>query len=216
MKTEISDKLDTSFYAKDKLHLEKILKAFYDTTNSVRFFALADSSVLFFNRKAEEELFSLIGKKIKTGVSIKKLFKKSDILESFIVNFERALKGEHTSIEHLIGPCDQRIWFKIEHYPVVYDMKILGVSISIRNINKRKQKDQLLLHKNRLLKDILYTHSHDIRSPLTNILGLIALFNRLELTGENLEIFNLLEVAVNNLDDAIKGIVTEAYKEPIQ
>ncbi|MFV5692986.1 hypothetical protein ACM55K_13245 [Flavobacterium sp. LT1R49] len=197
-------------------HLEKNLHAFYESTKSIRFFLSVDHTVLFFNKKALEQMLPLFGKKIKAGITISKLLKKSDLREDFILLFKKSLNGDHITSEYLIGPSDHQVWYKIDYHSVMYDLKTIGSSISIRNINDRKRKESIIQHQNDMLQDIIFNQSHIVRAPVANILGLIDLLDKSKLSKKNKEVVHYLEVSAKNLDDIIKKTIDTAYDSKIK
>jgi hypothetical protein len=186
---------------------EKTLQAIYESTKSIRFLVVPDHTVLFFNKKALEQCFSLFGIEIKTGVNISDYLKDNIITEDFDIHFEKSLNGEHVVAENLIGTGDDKTWYKIDYHPVIIDNKTIAVSISIRNINDNKKKEFMLQEQSSLLKDIQFTQTHNVRGPVANILGLVNLLDKSELSEKNIEILELLEIATKNLDKIIRTVV---------
>lgn len=186
---------------------EKTLRAMYESTKSIRFLVVPDHTVLFFNKKALEQFFSLFGSEIKMGVNISDYLKYNIITEDFDLHFKRSLNGEHIITENLIGAGIDKTWYKIDYHPVIIDYKTIAVSISIRNINDNKKKELMLQEQSTLLKDIQFTQTHNVRGPVANILGLVNLLDKSELSKKNKEIVELLEIATKNLDKIIRTVV---------
>jgi signal transduction histidine kinase len=79
-------------------------------------------------------------------------------------------------------------------------------------LSKKEQKfhfdkeDQLRFHQERLL-EIAYFQSHAVRSPLSNILGIMQLIDERNLTEENLQLLQALQHSAQKLDEVIHEIV---------
>jgi signal transduction histidine kinase len=192
-------------------NLLRTLHAFYESTRSIRLFIAPDLTVLFFNKKGLEQIPILFGKKLKTGITITKLLKKSDITEAFIHHFEIALEGVSTSAEFLLGLKGEKEWYLIEFHVVAYGKETTGVSISLRNITDRKKKELQLNYQQELLNQIIHDQSHVFRLPVANIIGLVANIDRTELSENNREMIEYIEQSAMKLDKIINEIVTSAH-----
>ena len=65
---------------------------------------------------------------------------------------------------------------------------------------------------NKLLKDIAWTQSHEVRSPLSNVMGLVNLLKtnlNLEVDDENTKIINYISESTEKLDEIIHDIVSK-------
>ena len=192
---------------------EEILNAIYNSTHSVRFLVAPDYSILFFNKKANENAILLYKKKLKIGDNFINYAK--DILNTTDSNlksdFEAAIQGGYVVRENEIQQPDHSLWFKIEYYPVYTDNKLIGVSISSRDISERKKNEIFIKKQNDALSDIISFQSHEVRRPVANILGIINVLDKSNLSGENKNWIELLDISVKELDEIIKTIVTMAH-----
>ncbi|MCU0438105.1 MAG: type IV pili methyl-accepting chemotaxis transducer N-terminal domain-containing protein [Raineya sp.] len=68
---------------------------------------------------------------------------------------------------------------------------------------------QTITEQNRALGQIAFTQSHHVRRHLVNIMGTVSLIKeeKISLTQEQKQLFELLEEASNNLDDTIHEVV---------
>lgn len=85
---------------------------------------------------------------------------------------------------------------------------------SIIKIQKRKEAEERIMKQNRMLEkanleldNFVYSASHDIRSPLTSILGLINIASRTKDKQEIKECLHLMESRVHRLDEFIEDIL---------
>jgi PAS domain S-box-containing protein len=107
------------------------------------------------------------------------------------------------------GKSGNYYWVDTFIYPFKDDNGNIEGYFSIRNdITQRKQNEIELREKNELLEKIAWVQSHELRRPLTNILGLINLF---ETDSQNTDLAQLvltnLKNAVQELDGKIHLIV---------
>lgn len=63
-----------------------------------------------------------------------------------------------------------------------------------------------------ILKKIAFQHSHLIRSPLSNILGLVAVLGRMDVDSNIKNICTMLVESATNLDNIVREVVGKSYK----
>ncbi len=87
--------------------------------------------------------------------------------------------------------------------------KILGFA---QDITDKVRYIKELERKNEQLAEIARLNSHEIRRPLANILGLVALFNRENPADEfNIEVLDKMDKSARELDEIIHRIVDNTY-----
>jgi PAS domain S-box-containing protein len=75
---------------------------------------------------------------------------------------------------------------------------------AMQDIDKQKKFEQQLLNQNEQLKEIAWINSHQVRRPLSNILGLINLIRDLSAPDDEIrQLIELLAVSSKELDDAV-------------
>jgi len=84
---------------------------------------------------------------------------------------------------------------------------------------KNKQLDSLLQHtqstleyKSELLEQLVFDQSHLLRSPLSNILGLVNLLKKMELDESINTLIEMLGKSSSELDVVVRNIVAKAYR----
>jgi len=115
------------------------------------------------------------------------------------------------SYESLAICHGKEYWFKSTLIPV-FDATgdVYAVTVSTIDISNLKHSEDSLRKQNDVLKQIAFLQSHIVRSPLTNIQGILLLLDEGGMSEENLAYFRLLKQAAGKLDDVIKEIVEKA------
>jgi PAS domain S-box-containing protein len=139
---------------------------------------------------------------------------------------ERALKGESLNFDALqdYGQYGRR-WKNISYVPDQVNGKVVGFFVLVEDISELKniqleleEKNQELERVNADLENFIYTASHDLKSPISNMEGLISLlkksvFQKVEPKERNLLV--MLDTSVQRLQKTIGDLVeiTKVQKE---
>ncbi len=125
------------------------------------------------------------------------------------------LKGESVNSEYRIILIDKTVrWIEVSVVPFITDGVLTQVDGIIKNITERKLAEQQLAEQNEELLKInsdldrfVYSASHELRSPLTSILGLVTLAKLQKTEAEKDNLIDLIESCVISLDGLIKDII---------
>ena len=138
-------------------------------------------------------------------------------LKQFWEYYERAFSGEtFTEIEH---PGDY--WRETSFHPIYSGSEIIGTACYSRDITENKKNEANLKRSeahlksaNRDLETFIYRASHDLRGPLSSIMGLTNV-SRLEISDEKaLAYIDMIRTSTKRLDDTLIGLVqTMALKD---
>jgi PAS domain S-box-containing protein len=102
-------------------------------------------------------------------------------------------------------------WLKVNMHPVLdSEGEVSSIMVNTIDITSTKEKEDALRKQNQELKQIAFLQSHIVRSPLTNIQGIIALMEEGELNDEQALYFSMLKQAAGTLDEILKEIVERA------
>ncbi len=118
------------------------------------------------------------------------------------------------TIEYRFAAADGTWHWVSDRALVQYDdagepIRLIGV---MQDIDSLKAARQRLEEKITTLREIARFSSHDVRGPLTNIIGLLRLYNTAEPADPtNAEVVDKLMQTVNDLDMAIREMVESTY-----
>lgn len=185
------------------------LKAVFESSDSVHTFLDKNLKILYFNRSAADFFYKMYNKIIRNEMDIRQLLHPVYVSD-FEENFKQVLKGKKIKEERLLTYCNSvNIWWHISYIPVIDDSEnIIGVSLVASDITETRLQQESIRRKNESLLKIAHIQSHEIRHPVTNILGIMELIkiNGYEHAAEYIA---LMELAVLNLDNKIKEVVEQ-------
>lgn len=94
-----------------------------------------------------------------------------------------------------------------------YDNDNLNVIVILEDLTLAKENQDTIVNQNNAFKKIAWKHSHELRKPVANILGLSNLLNIENLQSEtNYKTISFLKEAANELDQITRSIVEVANK----
>ncbi len=111
-------------------------------------------------------------------------------------------------------------WANVIITPVYKDGKHIGFSKVTRDLTERLRNDELMRKNKELLRintdldNFIYTASHDLKSPITNLEGLLTLLNQKveqKVTSDETKIIHLMNTSLLRLKKTI-GDLTEVTK----
>ncbi|MXV17362.1 GAF domain-containing protein [Hufsiella ginkgonis] len=183
------------------------LHAILDSSTTYHLLLNPRLQVLTFNKGVADFVRKFLGKEIMADDPISHYFEPK-MLEKAQPNFNRALKGETVTVERLVEfgihkPC----WWELTFTPARNSFgDIIGISFHAVNIHERKEHEEKVKQQNNLLRKIAYIESHELRAPVSSIMGIMDLIRSEhgEIPREYLE---LLDKAVHQLDEKIQKVV---------
>ncbi len=124
--------------------------------------------------------------------------------------YERAFAGEtFTEIEQT-----ENYTSEISFYPIFSSQTIIGTACYSRNITEKKNAEEQLRKSesdlksaNKDLETFIYRASHDLRGPLSSIIGLTNV-SKLEITDPKAKQYlDMIQLSTKKLDDTLVGLV---------
>jgi PAS domain S-box-containing protein len=128
---------------------------------------------------------------------------------------EEALRGERVVTEEEILIDDNMKLFESHYNPVLNpDNRIIGISCFLRDITENKKHINFINTQNKVLREIAWILSHQIRAKEATILGLAQLYNAEDQSDKlNDFVFNGFKDCAEGLDDIIRE-VNDKIKTP--
>lgn len=151
------------------------LKAMDSASSDLILYLSPTLEVIHFNKAYKDYIYLVYGKKIHTGYNYKKILETPNF-EWFLTEFNKIIidhKQRLIENEYVTSMSGNLEWFSIEMNPVFDDhSKLIGIIIFNKNISYKKDIEFKNLEKIKNLESIAWNHSHLMRAPLSNILGL--------------------------------------------
>lgn len=160
------------------------LQTIFNNTDTAFILVDSDFRILSFNRKARDFAQEQLTKPLYEGASVMTCFPE-DRGDNILSIMHKVLNGEKISYEIDYQHQDNSTrWFDIKWIPIANIMnKKLGLILSITDIADRKkgeiEKENIttnLMLRNKDLQQFTYIVSHNLRSHLANIMGLLEVF----------------------------------------
>lgn len=193
----------------DRNNMDALINSTHDLMWSVdKDHCLITSNIAF------QEAIHQSGRTIRKGENVLERALTKEQAESFRFNYQRAFYGESFIVtEHSKAPADH--WMEISFEPVRKGTDIIGVACYSRDITTKKKNEEEILRSNIELQKtnaeldrFVYSTSHDLRSPLTSILGLVQFIERESKEVDTLEYARMIRESINRLDAFIKNILS--------
>ncbi|MEO5998477.1 MAG: PAS domain S-box protein [Chitinophagaceae bacterium] len=170
------------------------------------FFAVDKNWVVTYWNNQAEKLFHIPKNKI-IEQHLWKIFKEDIDSESYIKYHEAIETKRVNRFEHYFVSLDK--WCGISSYP-----SDNGLSVFIKDITQQKksadEREKVtadLIQRNKDLEQFSYIVSHNMRSPVANIIGLCDVLQTDNLTDDfKSEILGALSSSVNRLDDVFRDL----------
>lgn len=187
------------------------LNSLINNTNDLMWSVDRNFRLITSNLAFDEMLKHLSGKPIKRGTNVLDSSFDKEELQRFKSHYERAFAGEtFTEVEQ-----NGTMYSEISYYPIYNNMReIVGTACFSRDItnNKRteeslKKSEAHLKSANKELETFIYRASHDLRGPLSSIIGLTNV-SKMDVQDEKaLEYIGMIGSATRKLDDTLVGLV---------
>lgn len=174
-------------------------------------------NVIFFNERYHNYLQARYNAKLKIGKSIFAGLGNIDesVQKEWINHYNRVLSGESYDIDSQATVRGIKKHFEIRFSPIRNkNGEISGLIFSIKDITERKKIEMQLQVQNEELRVVneeldrfVYSASHDLRAPLSSLLGLINL-TKIETNEKNkVAYLDMMEKSVHKMDKFIKEII---------
>ncbi|UXX81120.1 PAS domain S-box protein [Reichenbachiella carrageenanivorans] len=156
----------------------QLLEAIQDSTTVANLVVAADYSIVSFNRRFREFLLKYWSHEVSIGESSIN-FIHPDNLADFKREFAQALDGKVIRAEHSFTTLNGRtMWIAVEYHPVkVMTDQGSKVALSFRNVTRERLYEKKITAQNKKLKEVAFVSAHQLRGPITSLLGLTNLLS---------------------------------------
>lgn len=202
---EVSIGILSQLYQDAKKSEDKI-KSFFESSAWCHLLIGKDFTVLAFNKALKEFVMDTQALAVCEGMDIRSVVH-PDHMARFIEHYQMALGGVSVNYDAELHYKEGLINWAIAYEPARNsDDEIIGVSYNAVNVTDRVRQEKLVLAQNHYLKEIAFIQSHELRRPLSTILGIIELveLENLRFLPEDLSV---LKQAALELDGKIKRVV---------
>lgn len=185
------------------------LRSFFESSVSCHLLLGKDLEILAFNKVAAIFNKELYGNILQEGVGVIDFIHASHV-DVFKSNYAKAINGETVISEQELTYSDGRsiYWYVVFEPARNQEGNIIGVSLNATDITDRIRQERLVFSQNESLRRIAFIQSHELRRPVSTIMGLIQLIKSEDLPLSIRQDVSMLDVAVQELDSKIKEIVS--------
>ncbi|NVK04712.1 MAG: PAS domain S-box protein [Flavobacteriia bacterium] len=136
-----------------------------------------------------------------------------DTDQTMIARMEEALeKREDVTVEILnYGKSGKTFWLRMNVSPVIHNGEVIRFMALITDITDERRINSRLINQNENLKKIAFILSHELRKPVSSILGLLELYNENDSSSTmNNDIIKYMKKATEELDDKVHDIIRQS------
>lgn len=194
-------------------NLKNLYRAFMDTSFELLFRTDADGNILFAN-KLFLKTFGFTNNDLSQGIRVQELLDDTSILTN-IANKKTEygrLNEELLVLKKRNGDAFPSIaniqWHHDAFHNPVVNWTVLDISRQKESEHNLKIKNEELAKVNHQMEKFLYSTSHDLRSPIATILGLVNLMRMEVKTLTMSDYVSKIEVSTVKLDKIIKDIMS--------
>ncbi len=203
-------------HEKRLMYRQDRLEALMTHVNEVYFLLNRRGQVTGLNRRAVDFAANIWHRKVKEGDMLATAMHYCK-LPNFETHYARALRGQTTLEEiRVLDLQRQTRCYEVRYAPEVSSAgQVNGVVLSATDITERERSRLMLRQKNEELKKtnfeldhFVYSAAHDLRAPLTSVMGLINVIRLHNQSQETETYLSLIEKSMQRLDRFVKDIVT--------
>jgi len=188
---------------------ETLLRCFFESKIVIHLLLDKDFRIITFNRLFKGSILTLFGRIPVPGDDVRQYVQKQN-LAAFEEDYLQALSGEQRERKFCLDLLAGQVYWACYLEPA-FDPSgaIIGVACNSTEITEKVKQDQLLTLQKESLREVARFQSHELRRPVTSILGLTDYIAE-KYGSECPEEIRLLRLCALELDQKIKQIIQSA------
>lgn len=165
---------------------QELMRAIQNSTSLAIIVIDRDFRIISLNKKAVRNFRFVQSAPVREGMPVIHYIP-PHIRTSFIENLHLVLSGKSTKDEYCVMNLQNKTrWYEIEFHPMKEDSgQINGVAFSVKDITRNKEYEIHLEQQNQRLTKIAFLQAHELRGPITSMLGLVDLITEEKATNIN-------------------------------
>jgi hypothetical protein len=213
---QITQRCEKALELKKSLHANQKANAFLhsvlNTNPDYQILLNNQLEIIVYNNCAAHFTRHFTGCELKKGANVL-TYISSEFTDEFTSLCCKAFIGEKVHYEHYVNKKPyNNTWFCFTLSPIYNNStKVIGIIVTGTNINKQKKQEKTIRHQSDSLSVIAQLQSHQVRQPVTSILGLISLIKEDNYIPQK-EYLIGLEKAAHQLDEVIQTIVSQSRR----
>lgn len=195
-------------------HKEATLRSVVENTDSMIWLLDSNLQMVAFNKAFADMAKKYYNSTIYEGMHIRELTEDPEELRRWLTRYQHALAGYTAKYNDKIRFNDKDFDWEISQFPIVENGIITGISNYARDVSRQMRTRERLQRQNNDLQKInqeldefVYRTSHDLRAPLTSVMGLIDLLENEGNPDLQQNYLKLMKRSVGKLDESIREIL---------
>jgi PAS domain S-box-containing protein len=191
---------------------EANLQTIFDNADTVYVLIDTELRIMSFNQPAQKFMQKELNRTLKEDTFSLDYFPETrrQAINDALLN---TLKGKVTSYEvKYPQPDNSEQWYYARYFPVINNGKVLGIILTLTDITERKNIEKQTQHlveslqsKNKDLRQFAYIVSHNLRAPISKIIGLAAVLKEVP-DDESMSLLKNITAEANQLDGVVKDM----------
>ena len=188
---------------------EQNLRAIINNTTDLIWLVNTDFKIISANRAFRDRMAGITGR---AKDKLADADYPADLLVIWNAYYRQAMEGNSFKIIWTDTKDGNPIYEEVSFNPVFDQQdKVSAISCFSRDITEARIDQERILRQNQQLRKIAWIQSHEVRSPLANIMGLVQLLTATDMPGEEfLNMLSMLKTSADQLNQVIFDIMTHA------
>ena len=206
LESDLSRQILNEQYLETKRN-EITLRSLFESSGSCQMLIDRKFNLLFFNKAIFDFMLQHYNRELALGQPVTD-FIGADFYTEFVGNCGRVLLGETITSESHLQADGISFWWQFNYSPA-YDPEgeIIGISYNATNVTDLKVAKAETIEHEQMLKAIAFIQAHELRRPVSSILGLMSLIKMDEALADIEEVV-MLERAALEMDSIIRRLVS--------